>query len=135
VGCRGIVTPVPEVAADAMRINAVRARQLRISRRNIELFHNSRNFIRLDPSFRVRPTKFQFTALITRAQLEARLARAGRAKTAGFFPAADRVSPDLSSPAARDSRDWSRHTDLACDWTGRAALVRAIGERANQPGE
>jgi hypothetical protein len=52
VGWRGIVTPPPEVAADAMRINAVRASQLRIYRRNIELFYNSRNSIRLDPKFR-----------------------------------------------------------------------------------
>jgi hypothetical protein len=118
-----------------MRINAVRASQLRISRRTIELFHNSRNFIRLDLSFRFRPTKCQFTVLITRAKLEARIARPGRAKTAGIFPAAESVSLDLSSPAARDSRDWSRHTDPAGDWTGRAALVRAIGEWASQPGE
>jgi hypothetical protein len=48
VGWRGIVAP-PEVAADAMRINAVRASQLRIYRRNIELSYNSRNSIRLDP--------------------------------------------------------------------------------------
>jgi hypothetical protein len=52
VGWRGIVAPPPEVAADAMRINAVRASQLRIYRRNIELFYNSRNSIRLDPKFR-----------------------------------------------------------------------------------
>ncbi len=49
VGWRGIVAPPPEVAADAMRINAVRASQLRIYRRNIELSYNSRNSIRLDP--------------------------------------------------------------------------------------
>jgi hypothetical protein len=50
-----------------MRINAVRASQLGISQRNSELFHNSRNFIRLGLPFRVRPTKCQFTVLITRA--------------------------------------------------------------------